>query len=76
MANVGIFKQRLGLAKAFVNDPELVHSVDKNGWTPLHFAAASRRVEMAKFLLSRWPIPTLEGMGVRRPSTWPTGARL
>ena len=35
------------------NDPQSIHKVDNNGWTPLHEAARGGHVEVVSYLLNQ-----------------------
>ena len=37
----------------FIQDPESIHELDKNGWNTLHEAARAGHVEMAQYLYAR-----------------------
>jgi prolyl 4-hydroxylase len=37
----------------YIKDPQSIHSVDTNGWSPLHEAARAGSVDVAKYLFER-----------------------
>ncbi|HEY3458422.1 MAG TPA: ankyrin repeat domain-containing protein [Bryobacteraceae bacterium] len=56
-------------------DPSLIHCADRDGWTPLHIAAAVRSPRLVAWLLDRGAAPNASGKGGRTPLDMAAAAR-